>query len=143
MSKHSQQSEARTEEGDETMADLFSLGLQGAGARGGLIGGSGASTKQKQLLGAQKNLANRQIQSYDYANPLYQQALQQYGQSIGLIPGGPGGYGNAAQQYRGGSVGMHAGVAPGQTATYQNPFTPGADNGYQMGVYNQQAYRLR
>src|SRR5437868_14493737 len=101
--------------------DPISLGLQGAGMLGGFLSGQGAANKSKQLMGLQRGMARRQMAQYDALQPQYMDALRRYGESIGAIPAGPQGYGNAGQQYRGGTVGMHAGVQPGQTATYANP----------------------
>src|SRR5437879_5893191 len=111
----------------------WSTGIQLGTGLLGLISGQGAAKKQSDILGYQRKMAREQFGAYNTALPQYQSALERYGQDIGLTPGGPQGYGNSGQQYRGGTIGMHAGVAPGQTATYTNQFTPGADNGYLMG----------
>ncbi len=124
----------------------ISLGIGAIGGLAGLVSGSGAATKQKQILGYQRQIAEQQRNLMNYAVPQEKSALDQYASMIGM-PGSQSltGYGNASSIVGQGDTGYgHAsGVAPGGTATYQNQFTPGPQNGYLMGPYAQQAYRLR
>lgn len=118
--------------------DPLSGGLQAAGMLANYIGGNSAQAKQKQLAGAQYNYARRQLQQYDQYRPQFNAMMEQYGQNIGAIPGGPQGYVN------------QTGVSPHQAqrlgisgdTTFQNPMAPGAENGYLLGPYAQQSYRL-
>ncbi len=114
------------------------LALQGAGMLANGIIGSGAQAKQKQLTGLQYNYGRRQLQQYDMYRPQYNEAMQRYGQEIGMVPGGEQGYLN------------QVGVSPHQAqrlgidpnTQFQNPMAPNEENGYLMGPYAQQSYRL-
>jgi hypothetical protein len=100
--------------------------------------GQGAAAKSKQLMGQQYNFGRRQMQQYDMYRPEYNQAMEQYGQSIGMLPGGPQGYVNQT------GVSPHQAQRLGISAdtTFANPMAPGAENGYLLGPYAQQSYRL-
>lgn len=100
--------------------------------------GQGAANKSKQLMGLQRGYARRQLGQYDLYQPQYNAAMERYGQDIGMVPGGPQGYVN------------QTGVSPHQAnrlgidpnTQFQNPMAPGAENGYLLGPYAQQSYRL-
>lgn len=118
--------------------DPVTAGLQAGGALANYFTGQGAANKSKQLMGLQRGYARRQLNQYDQYQPQYNAALQQYGQSIGMVPGGPQGYVN------------QTGVSPHQAqrlgidpnTQYQNPLAPNQENGFLLGPYAQQSYRL-
>jgi hypothetical protein len=122
------------------------LGMGALGAVGGLYQGITQGGVQKKMMDEQLRMSRLQRNEFQQNLPLYNQALQQYGQNLGLVPGGPGGTGgNTSTEVGvgGGSYGHASGVAPGGTATYQNQYAPNSSNGFLMGPYAQQAYRLR
>jgi hypothetical protein len=118
--------------------DPVTLGLQAAGMAANYFTGQGAANKSKQLMGLQRGYARRQLGQYDLYQPQYNAAMERYGQDIGMVPGGPQGYVN------------QTGVSPHQAnrlgidpnTQFQNPMAPGAENGYLLGPYAQQSYRL-
>lgn len=118
----------------------WALGIGAGTALLGAFGGSGAATKQKQILGYQRQIAEGQRNLFANAAPQYQAALERYANDIGLSNSlGLGGYSNQV------GVSPHQaqrlGISP--ETTYQTGAGPTAENGYLMGPYDQQAYRLR
>jgi hypothetical protein len=118
--------------------DPITGGLQLLGAGAGIIGGSGAAAKQKQLAGLQYNYGRRQLQAYDQYRPEYDQAMQHYANLIGASNSeGLGGY--VPQVGVSPHQAQRLGIDP--NTQFQNP-NMGTQNGYNLGVFGNQRYNL-